>query len=58
MPMLIPFIYFVVYGIQQILNKFIKNKRVEKNIIILISILIIMICVYCLFGIIIPYYNK
>lgn len=66
MPMLIPFIYFVVYGINNIVEKFtsikvIKEKKytnVIKNILIaVLCALIIIACLYCLFKVIIPYYK-
>lgn len=47
MPMLIPFMYFIVSGLEKILDKFIKNEKLKKimqTIIIFIGILLPMHC--------------
>lgn len=57
MPMLIPFMYFIVFGISKLLDKIVKNKII-KNILITILIgIIIYICLFCLIKVIIPFYN-
>lgn len=67
MPMLIPFMYFVVYGIQTILEKIINLKKIKefkiiniiKNIlIILLIVIIVVIAMYCLIKVVIPYYKN
>lgn len=57
MPMLIPFTYFVVYGIESILDKIFKNEKIKNILITLLEIMIIVICLHCLFGVIIPLYK-
>ncbi len=66
MPMIIPFTYFVVYGIKNIFEIITKNKKLDKaksfekinnQIILLLCIIIIGICIYCLTNVIIPYYH-
>lgn len=67
MPMLVPFSYFVVYGIQTIIEKIMNLKKVRdlkhiktiKNIvIILIVVIIVLICIYCLTNVVIPYFKN
>lgn len=47
MPMLVPFMYFVVIGLEKVLDKFIKNERIKRivqYIMILIGILLPILC--------------
>lgn len=55
MPMLIPFMYFVVLGLENILDKFIKNKKAKKVVQILIIIIGILLPIHCLIRMIQKY---
>ncbi len=57
MGIIIPFTYFVVNGIQTILDKIIKSKNIRNIIIILIITLIIAISFRALFAYVIPAYK-
>ena len=57
MGIIIPFTYFVVNGIQTILDKIIKSKKIRNIIIILIITLIIAISFRALFAYVIPAYK-
>ena len=58
MPMLLPFMYFVVFGIQNILDKVIKNEKIKNILIAILSLIIILICIFCLTNVVIPYYKN
>jgi len=58
MPMLIPFMYFIVYGIHNIMKKLIKNEKLEKIMIIGLTLILVLICIYCLTGVVIPFHKK
>ena len=55
MPMLIPFMYFIVSGLEKILDKFIKNEKVKKVLQILIIGIGITLPIYCLIRMIQKY---
>lgn len=57
MGIIIPFTYFVVNGIQTILDKIIKSKKIRNIIVILIITLIIAISFRALFAYVIPTYK-
>lgn len=57
MGIIIPFMYFVVNGIQTILEKFIKSEKIRNIIIIMIMLLIIAISFKAIFSYVIPAYN-
>ena len=57
MGIIIPFTYFIVSGIKNILEKFIKSEKIRNIIIILIMVIIILIAQRALFGYIIPTYK-
>ena len=54
---IIPFMYFVVNGIQTMLEKFIKSEKIRNIIIIMIMLLIIAISFKAIFSYVIPAYN-
>lgn len=55
MPMLIPFMYFIVSGLEKILDKFIKNEKAKKVIQILIIVIGILLPIHCLIRMIQKY---
>ena len=57
MGIIIPFMYFVVNGIQTMLEKFIKSEKIRNIIIIMIMLLIIAISFKAIFAYVIPAYN-
>ncbi len=57
MGIIIPFVYFVVNGIQTMLEKFIKSEKIRNIIIIMIMLLIIAISFKAIFSYVIPAYN-
>ena len=57
MGIIIPFMYFVVNGIQTMLEKFIKSEKIRNIIIIMIMLLIIAISFKAIFSYVIPAYN-
>ena len=57
MGIIIPFTYFIVNGIQKILEKFVKSEKIRKCIVLVIMLLIIVISMRALFGYIIPRYK-
>lgn len=57
MGIIIPFTYFVVNGIEKILEKFVKTKKIKKYIIFMIILLIVFISMIALFGYVIPRYK-
>ena len=57
MGIIIPFVYFVVNGIQTMLEKFIKSEKIRNIIIIMIMLLIIAISFKAIFAYVIPAYN-
>ena len=57
MPMIIPFMYFIVQGIQKILEKFVKSPVLKNIIITLLILLIIFISFKALCGYVIPAYR-
>ena len=57
MGIIIPFTYFVVNGIEKILEKFVKIEKIKKYIIFMIILLIVFISMIALFGYVIPRYK-
>ena len=57
MGIIIPFVYFVVNGIQTMLEKFIKSEKIRNIIIIMVMLLIIAISFKAIFSYVIPAYN-
>ena len=57
MGIIIPFMYFVVNGIQTMLEKFIKSEKIRNIIMIMIMLLIIAISFKAIFSYVIPAYN-
>ena len=57
MIIIIPFTYFLVNGIQKILEKTIKSSKIRNLIVILLILLIVAISARALFGYIIPIYR-
>lgn len=57
MPIIIPFAYFLVNGIEKIIKKFVKSPVLQKTIITILIALIIFISFKALFGYIIPAYK-
>ena len=57
MGIIIPFVYFVVNGIQTMLEKFIKSEKIRNIIIIMIMLLIIAISFKAIFSYVRPAYN-
>ena len=57
MGIIIPFMYFVVNGIQTMLEKLIKSEKIRNIIIIMIMLLIIAISFKAIFSYVIPAYN-
>lgn len=55
MPMLVPFIYFIVSGLEKVLDKFIKNEKAKNIVQILIIIIGILLPIYCLIRMIQKY---
>lgn len=55
MPMLIPFMYFVVSGLEKVLDKFIKNEKIKKVVQILIIAIGILLPIHCLIRMIQKY---
>ena len=58
MGIIIPFTYFVVNGIEKILEKFVKTEKIKKYIIFMIILLIVFISMIALFGYVIPRYKQ
>ncbi len=58
LPMLIPFMYFISYGIDSLISKFIKNVKLKKIIPITINFSIILIAILCITNIVIPAYYR
>lgn len=56
MPMLIPFMYFIVNGLEKVLDKLIKNEKVRKIIQTIIIIVGILLPFVCLIRVIKEYY--
>ncbi len=54
---IVPFMYFIVNGIQKILEKFIKSEKIRDIIILMLIALVIVISMRALFGYIIPRYR-
>lgn len=52
MPMLIPFMYFIVSGLEKILDKFIKNEKIKKIMQIIIIVIGVLLPLHCLIRII------
>lgn len=52
MPMLIPFMYFIVSGLEKILDKFIKNEKIKKIMQITIIVIGVLLPLHCLIRII------
>lgn len=57
MGIIVPFTYFLVKGIETLLEKFIKSKKIRNVIIIALMLLIIVISFKAIFGYIIPAYR-
>ena len=57
MPMIIPFTYFIVTGLQGVIEKFIKSEKVKKALIIILMISIIVISFIAIFGYVMPVYK-
>ena len=57
MGIIIPFVYFVVNGIQTMIEKFIKSEKIRNIIIIMVMLLIIAISFKAIFSYVIPAYN-
>ena len=57
MGIIIPFVYFVVNGIQTMLEKFINSEKIRNIIIIMIMLLIIAISFKAIFSYVRPAYN-
>lgn len=57
MGIIIPFVYFVVNGIQTMLEKFIKSEKIRNIIIIMVMLLIIAISFKAIFSYVRPAYN-
>lgn len=58
MPMLIPFMYFVATGLENIVEVFIKNEKLQKIIKMIVMLLIILVSVLALLRIIQEYLLK
>lgn len=56
MPMLVPLMYFVVLGIQKLLDRFVKNEKVKQVILGFIASCIFLMGIYSYFGIFAPNY--
>ena len=57
MGIIIPFTYFIVNGIQAVLEKFIKSEKIRKAIIVVLMLLIIVISFKAIFAYVIPAYR-
>lgn len=57
MGIIIPFTYFLVNGIQAVLEKFIKSEKIRKAIIVVLMLLIIVISFKAIFAYVIPAYR-
>ena len=57
MGIIIPFTYFLVNGIQAVLEKFIKSEKIRKAIIVALMLLIIVISFKAIFAYVIPAYR-
>ena len=57
MGIIVPFTYFLVKGIETLLEKFIKSEKIRNVIIIALMLLIIVISFKAIFGYIIPAYR-
>ena len=57
MGIIVPFTYFLVTGIQAVLEKFIKSEKIRKVIIIALMLLIIAISFKAIFAYVIPAYR-
>ena len=57
MGIIVPFTYFVVTGIETVLEKFIKSQRMKKIIVLLLILLVITISFKAIFTYVIPTYK-
>ena len=57
MGIIVPFTYFLVKGIETLLEKFIKSEKIRNVIIIALMLLIIVISFKAIFGYVIPAYR-
>ena len=57
MGIIVPFTYFLVTGIQAVLEKFIKSEKIRNVIIIALMLLIIAISFKAIFAYVIPAYK-
>lgn len=57
MGIMIPFTYFIVNGIQTVLEKMIKSDKIRKIIVIVLILLLVIITLKALFGYIVPAYK-
>ena len=57
MGIIIPFTYFLVNGIQAVLEKFIKSEKIRKAIMVVLMLLIIVISFKAIFAYVIPAYR-
>ena len=58
MGIIVPFTYFVVTGIETVLEKFIKSQRMKKIIVLVLILLVIIISFEAIFTYVIPTYKK
>ena len=58
MGIIVPFTYFLVSGIEEVLEKFVKSQKIKNTIVLMLIALIIMISFKAIFAYIIPTYKK
>ena len=58
MGIIVPFTYFLVSGIEEVLEKFVKSQKIKNTIILMLITLIIIISFKAIFAYVIPTYKK
>ena len=58
MGIIVPFTYFLVNGIEAVLEKCVKSQKIKNTIILMLITLIIIISFKAIFAYVIPTYKK
>ena len=58
MGIIVPFTYFLVSGIEAVLERFVKSQKIKKIIVLMLIVLVIIISFKAIFIYVIPAYKK
>ena len=58
MGIIVPFTYFLVSGIEEVLERFVKSQKVKRMIVFMLIALLIIISFKAIFAYVIPTYKK